>query len=308
MPDIRALRHLIAIAEHGHFGRASRAERISQPALTKSIQRLEQDLGVKLLDRSRAGVRPTAVGQIVIERARVVVSGISELRREVDLLAGREIGDLKVGVGPAMAESFVALAFARLVEKCPRARLVVRVDHWGQLFDWLTEERIDMYIADAAVIRRDRRLKVLPMPQEHVVWFCRCEHPLATARNVNRKQLLQYPLITPQMPDWARRWFAEVVAPDQEFDPDRRFSAVECENYTILKRMVLASNCISAALGSTIAAEVALGKLVILPVKAPKLRTNAGIVYLRDRTLSPLAEALIEELQKASEMVVDGPG
>jgi DNA-binding transcriptional LysR family regulator len=306
MPDIRDLRHLIAVAEHGHFGRASRAERLSQPALTKSIQRLEQVLGAKLLDRSRAGVRPTAVGQVVIERAKVVVSGIAELRREVDLLAGREIGDLKVGVGPAMAESFVALAIARLVEKHPRTKMVVRVDRWEQLFEWLTAEQIDLFIADVTLTRRDRRVQIVPMPAEPIVWFCRRQHPLASARSVTRKQMMQFPLVTPRMPDWACRWFADVAAPKQEFDPNQRFSAVECENYPMLKRMVLAGDCISAALRSTIAEEVLQGQLVVLTVKAPKLRTNAGIVYLRDRTLSPLAEALIDELKHAAAEVVAG--
>jgi DNA-binding transcriptional LysR family regulator len=308
MADIRGLRHLIAVAEHGHFGKAGRAERISQPALTKSIQRLEKDLGVKLLDRSRKRVRPTGVGQVVIERARVVLSGVTELRREVDLLAGREIGELTVGVGPAMAESFVTLAIARLAEKRPLARIVVRVDHWGQLSEWLNDERIDLYVADTAHSRRDRRVEVVPTPPEYLVWFCSEHHPLAATRSVTRKQLLQYPLVTPRMPDWARRWFAQVVDPKQELDPARRYSTVECENYTMLKRMVLAGNCLSAALRSTIADELAQGTLVELRVKAPKLRTNAGIVYLRDRTLSPLAEALIEELLRAAQDVLTAAG
>jgi DNA-binding transcriptional LysR family regulator len=70
--------------------------------------------------------------------------------------------------------------------------------------------------------------------------------------------------------------------------------------------MVMAGNCVSAALRSTIQGELSLGLLVVLPVKAPILQTHAGIVYLRDRTLSPLAEAFIEEvLQAASEAIDD---
>jgi DNA-binding transcriptional LysR family regulator len=190
------------------------------------------------------------------------------------------------------------------VDQRPQARIDVRVDHWRQLSEWLNEERIDLFIADVTLSRRDRRVQVVPMPAEPIVWFCRRPHPLASARSVTRKQMMQYPLVTPRMPDWARRWLAEVAAPKQEFDPDQRFSAVECENYTMLKRMVLAGDCISAALRSTIADEIARDELVVLPVKAPKLRTNAGIVYLRDRSLSPLAEALIEELLRAAKEVV----
>jgi DNA-binding transcriptional LysR family regulator len=307
MPEFRELRNLVAVAKHGHFGRAGRAEHLSQPALTKSIQRLEKKLGVKLLDRSRAKVRPTAVGQMVIRRAEAILSEVAELRREVDLLAGRETGEITVGVGPAMSETYVTRAIARLVQRRPAARIDVRVDHWSQLSEWLDEGRIDLYVADAAVTRGESHVHVIPTPPEELVWFCRSQHPLASAKNVTRKQLLQYPLVTPRMPEWASRWFAEGVDQGETRGIEHRINAVECENYTMLKHMVLAGNCVSAALRSTIQAELSHGLLVVLPVKAPILRTHAGIVYLRERTLSPLAEALIEEVLKAASEITEEP-
>ena len=68
----------------------------------------------------------------------------------------------------------------------------------------------------------------------------------------------------------------------------------------MLKRMVLASNCISAALRSTISAELESGDLVALPIKSPSIRTHAGIVTLLDRTVSPAVEAFISQLLKAA--------
>lgn len=300
MQDFRHLRHLIAVAEHGNFHQAARSQRLSQPALTKSIQRFESELGVKLLDRSRRRVVPTPVGQVVIKRARAVLSSLGELRREIALVAGREIGELTVGVGPAMSETFVTDAIARLAQRHPQVRIKVRIDHWAQLTDWLGDGQIDLFVADTTTSRSNENLRVIAIPPEKFVWYCRREHPLAAARRVTRQHLLQYPIVSPRMPEWARRWFAEAAAPDQEFDPDRQYGTVECENYTMLKRMVLAADCISAALKSTIAAELADGTLKLLPVKAPKLTTQAGIVHIRDRTLSPLAEAFIEEVVAAA--------
>lgn len=290
------MRHLIAVAEHGNFHQAARSQHLSQPALTKSIQRIERELGVTLLDRSRRRVVPTPVGEVVIKRARAVLNGLAELRREVALAAGREIGEFSIGVGPAMSETFVTDAIARLAQKHPRVNIKVRIDHWAQLADWLGKGQIDLFVADTTTSRRDGNVRIIPIPPEKFVWFCRREHPLAAARRVTRRQLLQYPIVSPRMPEWARRWFAEAVDPEQEFDPDRKYGTVECENYTMLKRMVLAADCISAALQSTIAGELADGTLAVLPVKAPKLTTQAGIVHRRDRTLSPLAEAFIEEV------------
>jgi DNA-binding transcriptional LysR family regulator len=103
------------------------------------------------------------------------------------------------------------------------------------------------------------------------------------------------------MPLWARRWFAEAADPGAPFDPNRTFSAVECENYAMLKRMVLSSDCISAALLSTITNELGDGLLVTLPIKAPTLQTKAGIVHLRGRSLSPLGESFVDEVTQAAE-------
>lgn len=301
--ELRSLEHLISLGEHRHFGRAAAALGLSQPALSKSIQRLEKSLGAQLLDRSRKGVQPTAIGQQVIHRARPIVDGWADVRREVDLMRGVKIGHLCVGVGPAMSESFVTSSIARLATAHPGAHIVARVDHWSQLSEWLRQGELDLFVADITHAEQSQEFQVVPMPSEEFVWFCRPDHPLSSARRVTRKDLLNYPIVTPKMPVWARQWFADAVDPKSTLNPNRNFATVECESYSMLKRMVIASDCISAALQSTISNEVAQGNLVALPIKAPALKTKAGIVHLRGRTLSPLAEAFVHEVvQSAKEM------
>jgi DNA-binding transcriptional LysR family regulator len=299
--ETKDLEHLVALDEHRHFGRAAKALGITQPALSKSIQRLEKSLGARLLDRSRKGVVPTAIGAQVIERARPLVGSLADMRREVDLLRGRNIGRLAIGVGPAMSESFVTTAIARLATQHPGAQITARVDHWSQLSAWLKHGELDLFVADISQAERDHDFQVLPLRREKLLWFCRRGHPLARSRRLTRSDLLAYPLVTPRMPLWARRWFAEAADPGAPFDPNRTFSAVECENYAMLKRMVLASDCICAALASTISSELREGRLVTLRIKAPTLQTKAGIVHLRGRSLSPLGEAFVREVIKAAE-------
>jgi len=301
--ELRSLEHLIVLSDHRHFGRAAAALGLSQPALSKSIQRLEKSLGAPLLDRSRKGVQPTTIGQQVIRRARPIVDGWAEVRREVNLMCDVEIGDLCVGVGPAMSESFVTASIARLAEAHPGARIVVRVDHWSQLSEWLCRGEIDLFVADISDADQSAEFQVVPMPAEEFIWFCRPGHPLSKARRVTRKDLLDYPLVTPKMPLWARRWLAEAMGPKSDFDPNRNFATVECESYSMLKRMVMLSDCLCAALQSTISSELAQGNLIALPIKAPALKTKAGIVHLRGRTLSPLAEAFVREVVQAAKAV-----
>lgn len=297
MIDLRELSHLVVLCEHQHFGRAAAALGLSQPALTKSIQRLERALGVRLVDRGKHGVVPTPLGQEVLRRAQPMIADAAELRREIELMRGVSRGPLAVGIGPAMSESRVVEAIARQVQRGTGVNIQVRVDHWTQLSEWLLERKLDLFVADITEAEHDARFTCRPLPREKIVWFCRAQHPLITQRRVTRRDLLKYPLATPRMPGWANDWFAvETARGEKSSPPDPFANLIECENYAMLKRMVLSSDCVSAALTSTIAPEVAAGTIVPLKVKAPPLTTQAGIVTLRGRTLSPLAEALIEDM------------
>jgi len=237
MVDPRDLRNLLAVYEHRHFGKAAKENGLSQPAITKSIQRLEKDFGLVLFDQSRSHVGPTAVCESIVSHAKSALAELSALQRVVRMLRGLETGSLAVGTGPAMSESFVMQAFGSLAQDQPRLQFEVRVDHWKQLSQWLIAGEIDLLIADLADLTKDKA--------------------------------------TPN----------DVALP-----------AIQCESYSALKRIVLESECVSVALAGTIRTEVEQGLLNTLAVDAPKLQTNAGIVRLRHRTLSPLAAALIERI------------
>lgn len=187
-----------------------------------------------------------------------------------------------------------------MAEQHPGAHIVVREDHWAQLDEWLHDGTLDLYVADISEADSDQRVDVLKLPQEDFVWFARQGHPLASRKRLKRVDLLNYPIVSPRMPEWARRWLAEAAHPDEEFDPARRYTTVECENYAMLKRMVEAGDCISVALPSTIVSEVEEGVFAKLPIKATPLKTSAGVVHRRGRTLSPLAVKFIEKVMLAS--------
>lgn len=294
--EIRDLQHLLSLDRHRHFGRAAEALGLTQPALTKSLQRLEKELGVQLFDRSRTGVAPTAVGREVIRHARQLVADASGLKQVIDRMRGVETGAIQVGVGPAMSESFVTTAIARIAMYHPSAQIGVRVDHWRQLSDWLAAGELDLFVADISEASQDARFQCTPLPPEEIVWFCRAEHPLARSATVSREEMVRYPLATPKMPPWAVDWFAKAGSRQEGGNEEGRFPTIECESYSMLKRLVSCSDCISAALQSTIRLELDSGFFCVLRVNAPTLKTTAGIVQLRDRTPSPLAAALTEEI------------
>lgn len=300
MFEIRELRHLLSIDEFRHFGRAAKAVGLSQPALTKSLQRMEQTLGARLFERSRAGVVPTAIGVEVLAKSRQIVDDAAELKRTVDALTGAENGSITIGVGPAMAETYVVDAIASVAQEHPSSQILVRVDHWQQLSNWLLAGELDFYVADVSEARIDRRFEYTSLPPQQFVWFSRRGHPLARRKKkaVSRRDLLDYPIATPRMPTWATEWFAAALGEQGAAGLPRPFPAIECESYSMLKRLVASSDCISAALQRTLSREVADRSLVILPVDAPELTTRAGIIRLPARALSTLGLEVVAAIEK----------
>jgi DNA-binding transcriptional LysR family regulator len=194
-----------------------------------------------------------------------------------------------------MAESYVSTALSCVVDEHSQVKISVRVDHWQQLTEWLLSGELDFFVADMANAVGDDRLECISLPDEEFVWFCRAGHPLAEAKNLSRDELFRFPVVTPRLPPWAAEWFAAAEAAGDKGHV-RSLPTLQCENYSLLKRIVLSSDSVCTALEATIRQELKQQELVSLPVIAPKLKTHAGIVRLHHRSDSPLAAAAIETI------------
>ena len=124
--DLRDIKYFTTVAEHNHLGRAAAALGISQPALSKSLRRLESALAVKLVKRTPKGVELTAEGSVLFFRVRELRLSLQGVAREVAEVGEGRVGHLRIGVGP-QPEELLASAFAALLKDAPRTNLVVSV-------------------------------------------------------------------------------------------------------------------------------------------------------------------------------------
>src|SRR3546814_582200 len=113
--DLRKLHHAVVLAEMRSFVRAALHLNITQSALSRSIQSIEVSTGVRLFDRDRTGVWPTAHGQLFLERARSVLREAQGLDEMLHALAGTDIGVVRVGLGPALASIVVPSLLTRKI-------------------------------------------------------------------------------------------------------------------------------------------------------------------------------------------------
>lgn len=125
MLDVRDLECLAMLAEELHFGRAAGRLSLAQPALTKRIQRIERDLQIEIFERTSAGVRITAAGAEIVERARDMLGSWTALRLTAGELASGRRGEVRIGaVGSAFYEALPTL-LTRARRELPEARLLV---------------------------------------------------------------------------------------------------------------------------------------------------------------------------------------
>ena len=130
MIEIRHLTHAIALAEHRNFARAAKSLHMSQPALTRNIQALEERVGVPLFERMSTGVEPTDAGLLLLKRAKAILGQTDDLMREVGGLGTGEQAEIRLASGPYPAGTIVGPAVAAMLGKWPELRFSLKVDHW----------------------------------------------------------------------------------------------------------------------------------------------------------------------------------
>src|SRR5262245_23923847 len=112
--DLRKLRHMLVLTEELNFVRAAARLHLTQPALSRSIRALEEELNCQLFDRDPQGVRVTPVGQQVATRARQLLLDAGSLQQEVDMLLRREFGNVRLGAGPLALASLLPSVLAEM--------------------------------------------------------------------------------------------------------------------------------------------------------------------------------------------------
>ena len=153
------LRHAVSVAEHASFRRAASTLRISQPALTKSIQSLESELGVKIFERRRDGVIPTEFGNLVLAHAHDVVLLESEFLRRISLLAGLETGSLTVALGPLPNSMSAYPAAGALLSRHPNLRISLQATAWREVTQAVLDKKVDLGIAELSGALADDSLQ-----------------------------------------------------------------------------------------------------------------------------------------------------
>jgi DNA-binding transcriptional LysR family regulator len=295
--DIRQFRHIAALAEHRHFGRAADAVGITQAALTQSIQKIEEAYGVPLFERRHGDVAPTAYGEIVIETARFTIAKVQNTRRQIRLMQKLAAGRLLIGCDPYFAEPIVTPALIRLLNDYPKLEFTLELGGWESLQERLIARDLDIYIGfpyepmDARITTEDH---VLPP----FVVFGRAGHEIMSLPRVTPSDVFKHPIVAPKASQWLRHRLQKLYQPTQPGEGRRLPAYLLTTDFAIIRQVVQNSDALAAAMPRAISADVASGALV--QFRLPEFEFDIPLVIASPakRSASPAAEALVDEVRK----------
>lgn len=291
------LKHLLSVAEHGHFGLAAESLKITQPSLSKSIQGLEAALGVKLLDRERTGVVLTVFGELVLQHGKALLHEQRELKRKINLLANLDVGLAQVKLGPYPSVISGYPAAGRLIAKHPNIRLSLDVVGWRQVFSSVLEERADLGIGEISVLEGDPRFETEALGPHCARFFCRPDHPILGRGPRSLEDMAAYPWAGTRLPPRVASHFPSGSFPSGNIDPINGdfVPAMQINIPLNLGLFLQGTNVLVFASLALLESELAAGTAV--PVPGFTFPSAYGFGHLKTRPLSPLALAYMAEIR-----------
>lgn len=281
--DLARLRHILAVARTSSFSRAAEEERITQPALSRSIAAFEQRHGVVLFDRGRGGCRPTPAGALVIEQAHKLLAASGDLDRSLRLYGAGEAGRVALGVGPLVASLLLPALGETLLRDRPGLQIVTTVRTPDQLLPELLGDRIEMIIGNNWQMAGVPGVETRVLARLSLAPMVRAEHPLAGRKGLTAADLADFPTAS---------------AVDLPASMGARAGVFVCDNYHILRDTVLRTDCLWLSSAAFVAPELAAGLLVRLDIAdSPPIETEICLLLRRGRTRSPAAIIATEELE-----------
>jgi DNA-binding transcriptional LysR family regulator len=288
--DLRDLRYFETIAELQHLGRASARLHRTQPALSSSIRRLEQDCGAALFERSGRGIRLTAAGHVLLKWAQRMRFDVEDAKRELSAIGQGMTGHVRIGIVPTAAQFLLPGVARKLLQEAPDATLRTVVGLVDVLKPLLRAGEIDMLVGTEGPEEDGYVSKVLS--EDAIVVAASTKHELVGKRPT-MKDLTAYrwALQPPGAPtrDWLDHAF------DRKRLPRPRVQ-VESTMLLMLPALIARTSLLSFISRHHLQGRGVAGSsgLVEIPVKDVVMRRRLVVAYRSKSYQSPLATRLVQ--------------
>lgn len=301
--NLRDLRYLVALADHRHFGRAAAACFVSQPTLSTQIRKLEDELGVALVERSPRKVMLTPAGREAAARARRIIDEVEQMKQAARREQDPASGTIRLGVFPTLGPYLLPHAVPRLRAAFPQLELLLVEEKSDILHERLRDGRLDAALL--ALPLHDDQLHCQPLFEEAFVLAAPRAHPLAARTRLRLSDLDQARLLLLEDGHCLREQALDVC----QLSGAHERSEFRATSLETLRQMVAANVGLTLLPALAVQPPVAASPDIrLVPFEAPAPHRQIALVWRRSSALDGFLHRLASVFQALPPTLFTFPG
>ena len=293
---LRDLDTLLVVAERGSMAKAAAQLSISQPAISKAIADMEQTLGVRLLDRTSQGIEPTIYGRALLKSGLAIFDDLRQGIIEIDHLSDRTAGEVRIATSEPYAVGLLPILIDQVSNRYPKISIEVTAVAVGSLsvgaqFTVLRERKVDLAFGPIFDLLDEPDLQAEALFEEPIVVAAGTHNEWARCRAVTLADLMDEPWCLQPPDTFAGMLFAQAFR-DSGLGMPTRHVMTSSVHFQI--GLLATKRYLTMLPGSLMRFTGKRFAIKTLPIKLPVLPRPAGVITLKDRTLSPVAQLIVE--------------
>jgi DNA-binding transcriptional LysR family regulator len=288
--DLRRLEVFAKVAELGSFSRAAEALLLTQPTISEHVRALEDELGVRLLDRLGRGAAATPAGQLLLTYARRILALSAEARQALEQFHGRMVGDLVVAGSTIPGEYVLPMLIGQFKAKYPEISITLLIGDSRQVAEWVEDTRVELAVSGAPPT--SRALEARTLMRDELVVTVGAQHPWAARGTVTLADVKAEPLIVRERGSGSRAALERALAETGANLATFRIVG-EMGSTQAIKQAVRAGVGVSLISRRAVDDECRTALLHCVGLKDLKIERSFYLVTHRERTRSPLAQAFV---------------
>jgi len=295
--SLHDLHVLIAVAQAGSMGKAAALLNTTQPAISRSIAKLEGAVGVKLLVRDTQGVAPTECGRALLAGGVAAFDDLRQAVRRIEFLADPMAGEVRIGCTPILAATFVSTVVDRLSRRYPRIVFHLETAYVEPLRRQLGERNLDLLIVRRFAPAADEAVDFESLFDDAYVVAAGARHQWARRRRIRLAELASEPWTLPP-----RDSVIGALAMDafRASGLDYPRTAVVSESPEVRASLVATGRFVTIFPASVFGLLKLHAEIKVLPIALPTTRVPNVIVTVKNRSLSPVAQLFIAQAREVA--------
>ena len=283
------LDHFLAAYEARSMGKAAGLLGLTQPALSKSVRKLESELGVELFERSTSGILPTPYADALARRGQAIRADLLSVVDELQKMRQGEVGEVKMGVAPALSPHFLPRVLALAQQRHPSLKVMVHEGLYGDLARRVSLGELDFALSNPPFDGSAGGLVIEELFRDRFAVCCSTRHSLARQKKLRPADLLRWPWVTPGREAMMWQRLLDLFAIARCGPPQ---VTLETNSATLIKALLADGQSLTFVPRQYVIADLLRGELVELSVPGIALERSIAVMTRPGRE-HPMAAQLM---------------